>query len=46
MMRILNKDNKCSSANIKKIINNLLTQEEREEYVGVKLYYSNFAHKF
>lgn len=39
MMENLNKSGKCTSAAVKKIMDNLLDQEEREEYVGVKLYY-------
>lgn len=30
---------KYTSATVKKIVDNLLHQEELEEYVGVKLYY-------
>lgn len=44
MMEKLNKSGKCTSAAVKKIVDNLLNQEEREEYVGVKLYY--FAKKY
>ncbi len=39
MMENLNKSGKCTSVAVKKIVDNLLNQEEREEYVGVKLYY-------
>lgn len=39
MMDKLNKNGKCTSAAVKKIVDNLLHQEELEEYVGVKLYY-------
>ena len=44
MMENLNRSGKCTSASVKKIIDNLLDREEREEYVGVKLYY--FAKKY
>ena len=39
MMENLNKSGKCTSATVKKIVDKLLNQAEREEYVGVKLYY-------
>ena len=39
MMENLSKSGKCTSVAVKKIVDNLLDQEEREEYVGVKLYY-------
>lgn len=39
MMERLNRSGKCTSASVKKIIDNLCNKEEREEYVGVKLYY-------
>lgn len=39
MMESLNRSGKCTSASLKKIIDNLRNREEREEYVGVKLYY-------
>lgn len=45
MMEILNKSGKCSSASVKKIMDDLLKKEEREEYVGVKLYYFNKKYK-
>lgn len=39
MMEMLSREGKCTSAVVKKIMDRLLNQEEREEYVGVKLYY-------
>lgn len=39
MMKNLNRNGKCTSAAVKKIIDDLLNKEEREEFVGVKLYY-------
>ncbi|MCM1535261.1 MAG: TIGR02646 family protein [Clostridium sp.] len=39
MMYKLNKDEKCTSASVKKIIDKLQEEEVQEEYVGVKLYY-------
>ncbi len=39
MMDKLRVSGKCTSATVKKIVDNLLEKEEREEYVGVKLYY-------
>lgn len=39
MMENLNRSGKCTSAIVKKIMDNLQDREEREEYVGVKLYY-------
>lgn len=39
MMENLNRSGKCTSASVKKIMDNLFNKEEREEYVGVKLYY-------
>lgn len=39
MMNQLNRKGKCTSAVLKKIIDELENSEEREEYVGVKLYY-------
>ena len=39
MMESLNRSGKCTSAYVKKIIVQLQDREEREEYVGVKLYY-------
>lgn len=39
MMKTLNRMGKCNSATVKRIIDNLYGQEEREEYAGVKLYY-------
>lgn len=39
MMNKLNQNGKCTSAAVKKIIDDLLNKEEREEFVGVKLYY-------
>lgn len=44
MMENLNRNGKCTSAAVKKIMDNLLNKEEREEFVGVKLYY--FSKKF
>ena len=39
MMDMLNRKGKCTSATLKKIIDNLYSSSEREEYVGVRLYY-------
>lgn len=39
MMENLNRSGKCTSVAVKKIIDNLLNKEEREEFVGVKLFY-------
>lgn len=39
MLEKLNAKGKCNSTNIKKLIDDLYNSEEREEYVGVKLYY-------
>ena len=39
MMSELNRSGKCTSAAVKKIMDDLLNKEEREEYAGVKLYY-------
>lgn len=39
MIENLSKSGKCTSASVKKIIDNLKNSEECEEYVGVKLYY-------
>lgn len=39
MMEMLAKQGKCTSAEVKKIIDNLKNKEEFEEYQGVKLYY-------
>lgn len=39
MMEHLNRSGKGTSGAVKKIIDSLLHQEEREEFVGVKLYY-------
>lgn len=39
MMELLNRKGKCTSAVVKKLIDNLYNKEEREEYAGVKLYY-------
>lgn len=39
MMEHLNKSGKCTSAVVKRIIDNLQDREEQEEYVGVKLFY-------
>ncbi len=39
MMERLNKNGKCTSATLKKLIDSMLDQEELEEYIGVKLYY-------
>ncbi|MGN0483718.1 MAG: retron system putative HNH endonuclease [Lachnospiraceae bacterium] len=39
MMRRMKKKGKCTSSSVKKVIETLINQEEREEYVGVKLYY-------
>lgn len=39
MMDSLNKKGKCTSVILKKIMDNLYNSEEREEYVGVRLYY-------
>ena len=39
MMDSLNRKGKCTSVMLKKIIDNLYNCDEREEYVGVKLYY-------
>lgn len=39
MMDELNRKGKCTSANLQKIINSLMEKEEREEFVGVKLFY-------
>lgn len=44
MMENLNRIGKCTSASLKKIMDNLRDREEREEYVGVKLYY--FSKKY
>lgn len=39
MMNKLNDKGKCTSANVKKIIDELYNKEERDEFVGVQLYY-------
>lgn len=39
MMNTLNVKGKCTSAVIKKLMEELYNSDEREEYVGVKLYY-------
>lgn len=39
MMKKLNRSGKCTSAAVKRIMDNLKDCEECEEYVGVKLYY-------
>lgn len=39
MMDSLNRKGKCTSAVLKKIMDDLYNRDEREEYVGVKLYY-------
>lgn len=39
MMEKLNRSGKCTSAAVKRIMDNLKDREECEEYVGVKLYY-------
>lgn len=39
MMNTLNAKGKCTSAVIKKLMEELYNSDEREEYVGVKLYY-------
>ena len=39
MMDLLNKKGKCTSGTLKKIMDDLYDSNEREEYVGVKLYY-------
>lgn len=45
MMETLNKSGKCSSASVKKIMNNMMEKEEWEEFAGVKLYYFNKKYK-
>lgn len=39
MMNTLNAKGKCTSAVVKKLMEELYNSDEREEYVGVKLYY-------
>lgn len=39
MMEKLNADNKCTSAKLKKIMDELYNENERNEFVGVQLYY-------
>lgn len=39
MMKRLNAKGKCTSATLKKIMDELYNREEREEFVGVQLYY-------
>lgn len=39
MMDRLRKKEKCTSVTVKNIMEKLLEKDEREEYVGVKLYY-------
>ena len=39
MMAALNTKGKCTSATLKKIIDELYNREERDEFVGVQLYY-------
>lgn len=39
MMEILNSKGKCTSATLKKIMDELYNREERDEFVGVQLYY-------
>lgn len=39
MMEMLNKNGKCTSASVKKIMEQLQNGKEQEEFVGVKLYY-------
>lgn len=45
MMELLNKRGKCTSVTVKKIMDKLYNQAEREEYVGVQLYYFNRHYK-
>lgn len=44
MMENLNRSGKCTSAAVKRIVDDLLNQEEREEYIGVKLHYFGKKH--
>lgn len=39
MMKILNKKGKCTSSEVKRIIDHMYEAKEWEEYIGVKLYY-------
>ena len=39
MMDALNRKRKCNSVTLKKIMDCLYNSDNREEYVGVKLYY-------
>ena len=39
MLGLLNAKGKCTSATVKKIMDELYNSDEREEYVGVLLYY-------
>ena len=39
MMETLNAKGKCTSATLKKIMDELYNREERDEFVGVQLYY-------
>lgn len=39
MMKTLNSKGKCTSATLKKIMDELYNREERDEFVGVQLYY-------
>jgi hypothetical protein len=45
MMNALNNRGKCTSAIVKKKIDELYSRDEREEYVGVILYYLNKKYK-
>lgn len=45
MLNTLNGKRKCSSASVKKIMDEMLDKEEWEEYIGVKLYYFNKRYK-
>ena len=39
MMAALNTKGKCTSATLKKIMDKLYNREERDEFVGVQIYY-------
>ncbi len=44
MMKLLQREGKCTSTAVMKIMTDLQNREEQEEYIGVKLYY--FAGKY
>ena len=45
MMDELNRRGKCNSMTVKRLIDALYGKEEREEYVGVKIFYFTKKYK-